>query len=588
MARGFKVKLTAEHLPWLAPAAALAAFVWALPGKLFWDSEVLISQNAFLRSFDHLPKLWTTSVMAGAGVPTNFYRPVSTTVLLFCYQLWGLSPMGYHLVNVLLHALNAYLVFRLVEDLTERDVKLAACVALLFAIHPVQSEQVNYPDHIEGLLAMTFGLGAVLSWLRGGGAWTTAGFYALSILSKEEGLVFGPIMGMLWLRRRARSGFEGWKELAPAAAAAVVYVVLRLTVFNFLDLPVSRFGAQRGDAYASLPLRLLTFPKALMLYLRLLVAPYGLHFDRALPPATWGDWRAWLSLAACGGVFGTLWKRGGQREREGLLWFFIALLPFSGLVPFNNIAAEHFLYIPIVGLLLAVLPHVLRAAERVEWERLRWAAAALALACLALNARRSLQWQNPETIYRSTLAHNKGSFRAATNLGVERFRAGDIDGAQKFFRRALLVKGDYPVALNNMGAVTEARGDLDRAERLYRQAIDLEPDYLLARKNLAGIFIAKKKYDDAVSHLNDTLAKNHDFDAAWKSLGMALFLKGDLPRAQAAMRRGLELNADEATLQRLAAIEDALAQGELEHRKRRDVERQLNGGLGGLPPGGRP
>lgn len=546
-------RVTPERYPWLAAGAAFALYLFSLPGKIFWDSEVLILNNAYLRSFDYLPKIFTTSVMAGGGVPTNYYRPLPVALLLFEYQLWGPHPFGYHLVNVLLHAANAALVYFWVARVCG-DKKAALWTALLFALHPIQSETVNYPDHFEGMLALFFGLLALLA-LERRGALLAAGAFAAALLCKEEAAVFAPLMlGRAWMKRREKR----WLDLLPCAGVLAVYVGLRLTVFNFLGGSWRDFGAQKG-AYAPLGLRLLTFAKALFVYLRLLVLPYGLHFDRALRPApSWHDPRSWLAVAACAGVFAALWRKSDQAGRAGLAWFGLALLPYCGLLPFNNILAEHFLYIPSIGLFLAVV----LLARKVRWPRPRLAAASLAalLAAYAvIAARRSLVWQNPVKLYLSTIHNNPESYRAVNNLGAYLYRKGALDEALFQFQRAVKIKPDYAVALNSLGAVYQAQGKPQEAAVWYEKALQADPGYVLSRRNLADLLIQARQFPQAEAQLHQALEAYPEYADAWKLLGVTLFFEGRLPEARAALTRGDELAPDQLTRTRLEQLDSLLS-----------------------------
>lgn len=540
--------LREERWPWLVAAAAAAAFLFSLPGKLFWDSEVLILGNQYLRSASYLPQLWTTSVMAGGGVASNFYRPVATTVLMLGWHIWGGHAFGYHLLNLGLHALNAALVYLVVERVAG-DKKTALVAALLFAVHPVQSEQVNYPDHVEGLLAAAFGLGSVLAYLRGASSAAIAALYALAMLSKEEGVVFGPLLGLLWLDRSKAE--RDVKPLVPAALAAVAYIGLRATVLNFL--PTGGLGAQQS-AYAPLLGRVLAFPKALFGYLKLVVLPVGLHFDRALPePGSAVDLKVWGALAACAVLLGALCRLSGRLGRLGVAWLLLALLPLWGLLPYNGGFAEHFLYVPCVGLFLALAPLLARLQAP--------ALAALLLVYAGMDVHRSVLWQQPAKIYENTLEHNPGSFRAATNLGVEYFRRGDLGGAEMQYRRALSIKPDYAVAHNNLGALFEAQGSLGGAVDEYEQAVRADPAYILARTNLAAVLIDLGRVDQAIDVLNGALERDRFNDKVWKLLGVAFFRKGNIAQARAALQRGWELNPDEMTYKRLASLEKAAGGG---------------------------
>lgn len=519
MAKHRQAAAPAEQ-PWrwalLAATLALVPYLNSLPGILFWDSEVLILNNVFLRSFKHLPEIWTTSVTAGGGEPNNYYRPLPVTLLLLQYQLWGPKAAGYHAVALAIHALNAGLVFLLARRLLGGRWAALWC-ALFFAFHPVQNETVNYVDHFEGTLACSFGLGAVLAWLSSR-KWASAGLFALSLLCKEEGAVFLPILVVYELLKpevihkhsdigvavdnsfSLKGLARGILGLWPHMLVFGIYAILRMTVFDFLDLPFGQFSAQKG-AYAPLGIRLLTFAKALAAYLGLLVWPSGLHFDRDMAPASgWGDAAAWGAGALCAAVLAGLWRlaKSDPAARFGLAWFACGLLPYSGLLSFNNILAEHFLYIPSIGLLLALVS-LGRGALTSPGAVPAFAALVLAAFC-AVNWRRNADWQDPSRLYVTTLKGNPKSYRAANNLGVEHFRAGRFEQAEAAFLSALQAKPDYAPALNNVGAVAERFGRYAEALEWYGRSAQADPTYYLARKNLAVLNLRGGRLKEAREH----------------------------------------------------------------------------------------
>ncbi|MEK9146226.1 MAG: tetratricopeptide repeat protein, partial [Elusimicrobiota bacterium] len=436
---------------------------------------------------------------AGAGELTNYYRPLPVTLLLLQYQLWGPHPLGYHAFSILLHLAVTTLLFLWTERIAGR--KAAFWTALLFTLHPIHNETVNYADHFEGILAMVFGLGALL--LRQKRRFCSLIALALSLLCKEEGAVFIPIIALFeWYRPINNDEASGpWSRrfmgLWPEFLVFSCYAGLRLTVFNFLHLPIGEFGAQQG-AYGGLALRLLTFAKALVVYLRLLILPMGLHFDRDMPPASSpADPWAWGALVLGAAILSLLWRWSAKAGRWGLLWFLAALLPYCGLLPFNNLLAEHFLYIPSAGIFLtAVL-----LAEGPLGRLPRLLSCALVAALLgfygAQGLRRNRDWQDPVRIYLSTLAGNPGSYRAANNLGTEYYRKGKLSDARSAFDASLRANPAYHPALNNVGAVVEAEGRLAEALQWYLRSAQAQPDYALAHKNAACICqnpVARKTY----------------------------------------------------------------------------------------------
>ncbi len=543
--------------------AAVLPYINALPGILFWDSEVLILNNVFLRSFSFLPEIWSTPVMAGGGEISNYYRPVPVTLFMLQYQLWGASPFGYHAVVILCHAAAAILLYHVLKALA-RDPAAALWAAALFALHPIQNETVNYVDHVEGIQAFAWGLLALLLHVRGKRPWSLL-CWALSLLSKEEAVVLFPVMALFeWYRPREEKepppALRGLLErLWAHGTVLAVYLVLHVTVFNFLKLPLHQYGAQQGS-FASLPLRLLTFAKALLVYLRLLVLPTGLHFDRDMAPAAFGDPWAWAAAAACAAVLGALWRlsRDEPAAKAGLLWFLAALLPYCGLVPFNNILAEHFLYIPSAGLLLTAVVLARRASGFLA----PGAGVTLMLPVLVFygwqNLSRNRDWQDASRIYASTLKGNPGSFRAANNLGVEHFRAGRHDEALRSFELALRANRLYPPALNNVGAIAEQRGRFNEAMAWYQRSASANPGYALAQKNIASLFLLAKRYPEAEAASRLALKAHPGYAEAWMLLGAACFHQGRAGEARDAFETAARLQPSPTAFNNLALVYDAL------------------------------
>ena len=547
---------------WPALAAA-AAYANSLPGILFWDSEILILKNVFLRSFRYIPKILTTSVMAGAGEITNYYRPLPVLLFLLQYQAWGTSALGYHAVNVLLHAGNCALLFFWARSLgLTRDAALAA--GLLFALHPLQAETVNYVDHQEGMLALLFGLSALLCRQRRPAL--SVFFWICCLCSKEEGVVFAPILCALEALRPedgtpCAAGLRGVLErLRPwrlHACVFVAYVALHLTAFNFLRLPLLHFGAQRG-AYAVLPLRVLTFAKVLLEYLKLVVWPSGLHFDRDIARvSTIFDASAWRALSIDAFVFLVLWSaaRPFWLARLGLFWFLAGLLPYAGILPFNNVIAEHFLYIPLAGLALAAAAAGDAAARRWLPDR-RWSwAPALALLLALWTAsiwRYNRVWQSPITVYRTTLAGNPGSYRAANNLGVEYVRARQFPAAKEAFEQALRIRPRYAPSLNNIGAVVESQGKQEEALSWYQRSSEADPTYEPAHRNVAATLYRLGRHREALERARAALARHPEDVEALDVVGAASLALGDPASALKAFLQSGEISPCARTFENIA------------------------------------
>ncbi len=269
--------------------------------------------------------------------------------------------------------------------------------------------------------------------------------------------------------------------------------------------------------------RVWTFFKCIPIYLGLFIAPITLYVERQFVTTTLLDPVSWLGLTVlCGSlVFGWRWR--GQRPAIlfGVCWWLISLGPTCNIIPLPITMAEHWAYVPSVGLFW-ILADVLARSGLIGWcdERGRLCnpltqldaflpAIMLAVIVLSFSARaylRSLEWKNGETLYTADLRYAKRSFILHTNLGVVLFRQGRPDEAAAAFDAALEIAPNYGTALSNRGVISMRRGNLPKAERYFRRAITTS-GYALAYGNLALVLMATGRPEEAEKILRAGLAR---------------------------------------------------------------------------------
>jgi protein O-mannosyl-transferase len=278
-----------SNLPPWAPYAALALAVFIAYANVYrneflYDDLILITENKFLTSWRYIGTLLVTNCSQGSGHGNEpLYRPLMMLLYLFVYQAADLSTIAFHLLNVILHALNACLLFTLGVRLGfQRNVVLLA--SLFWALHPVQTEAVTYisgtADLLCGLLMLT---GILILTLRFTGQRIMGAcvLFSLALLSKETAVVFPLlVMGFLFYRSENRWHPQTYLKTWPFWLLSVFYFILRATILDF-DL----FG--HYDIAAATPVtladRFYTFLATLPAYLQLLVWPADLHMARGFP-----------------------------------------------------------------------------------------------------------------------------------------------------------------------------------------------------------------------------------------------------------------------------------------------------------------
>ena len=194
--------MSSRLTPWIALAGLLlltfAAYQPALRGGFIWDDDAYVSENPLLRDLDGLKRIWTTT-------ETPQYYPLVFTTFWVEYQLWGLDPTGYHVVNVLLHVINALLIGLALRML---DLRWAWWVAFLFVLHPVHVESVAWITERKNVLSALFYLLALIAYLRFDSRrlrrcyWIALLLFACALLSKTAALTLpAAILVIAWWKR---------------------------------------------------------------------------------------------------------------------------------------------------------------------------------------------------------------------------------------------------------------------------------------------------------------------------------------------------------------------------------------------------
>lgn len=531
--------------PWLIlllfVIAGFATYFPCLRGERIWDDTYLIGENPFFRS-----PAFSTEVFRQYLFTESFsthYRPVQNISYMLDYWLWGESTTGYHCTNVLLHTVAAWLLFLLLRRLLAAlwkdgdDKGIAAIlIALTWLVHPVHNAAVAYIAGRADSLAALFAMGAWLAWMRaqdspsiGGRAalCTMAALSALTALcSKEIALVWALIF-VIYTLFFDRKGLVG-RLLAFLGLAAVVslYAVLH-------SLPAHRAAA------ASLvpePLggRAVLALRALGDYGRLMLMPGRLMMERSLGPSDmYSSYSSWLhsigaeylSLLGAGllALFGWLWSKGGEAlslRRLGVLWFVVAVIPISNLIPLNAEVAEHWIYVASIGFLLAIAGAIANAPDKMK----RICVPLSIAAALALATRthfRAADWKDGETFARRTIEDGGASARLLSYYAQELGRKGKLQEQEQVYRKTLIIFPDSMAARINLGICLQKLGRAEEAKPLLdigraAAAVPGSPRNWSAALNSAGQLHKEGRSADALALVREWKPLNPD---TWELVG---------------------------------------------------------------------
>ena len=346
-------------------ALPLIAFLNTLDNTFVYDDVFTITDNYFIREWGNFPALFTDDYFKYSGEVT--YRPAVTFSYFIDYSLWHLNPAGFHLTNILLHAVNVVLVYLLVSAVS-RSRTTAFLTSTLFALHPILTEAINGISYREDLLATTFFLGSALLFIQSAISNQQSKIrnylyplslfsYLLALCSKEVAITLPLIIFLLdWLRGdRSRIKKNTIKYYIGFIVVSGFYLFLRFVWFHN---PVEKQLTYPDNSFL---VSLLTMPKIFCSYVKLLFFP--MHFNAEYIIAhTKTPFAATFILSIIFlGVIGVITYRFYHHSRRlffFILWFFVTLAPMMNILPIANIMAERYLYLPSVGFcaILAYIP----------------------------------------------------------------------------------------------------------------------------------------------------------------------------------------------------------------------------------------
>jgi len=571
----------------LIVAAGAAAYSNSFHCAFVFDDLPSIVDNPALR--------WPGAIRRAIVPPpgtTQEGRPVVNISLAVNYALGGLKTWGYHAFNLTVHLLAALTLFGIVrrtlalaamrERLRSAGIWLAGVAALLWAVHPLQTESVTYViQRAESLMGLFYlvtlycfirGLSSRRAWL-----WHAASVAACATgMGSKEVMVTAPAIVLLY-----DAVFVAGSLMAALKARRGLYPALAATWAILAALAIST-GSRGGTAGLGLakvtPLDYaLTQLGVILHYLRLSFWPGGLCLDYSWPVARGAG--EILPAAAVVGLLlaATVWALASSRRAApggwepsalsgqslraawGFLggWFFITLAPSSSIMPVADLAFEHRMYLPLAavttGLTVAGYLMVAGAVRRlrlgptgrtVAWGLALVAAAAAAGGLGGATFLRNSDYRTGLSMYQDAARKRPNNARAHSNLAYVLIDAGEFDRAVAECSRAIELSPDFAEAYNNRGLAFAAKGQHDRAIADYKRVIELQPDHAEAHNNRAASLTEMGRYDEAIASYIRAIKFKPDYADAYANLGAARHKAGSVEQAVADYTRAIQLKPD--------------------------------------------
>jgi tetratricopeptide (TPR) repeat protein len=519
-------------------------------GTPIWDDDAHITSPE-LRSVDGLRRIW---MEPGA---TQQYYPVTHTAFWVEHLIWGDSPLGYHLTNILLHCLCALLLWRILRRLEIPGAWLAAAI---FSLHPVQVESVAWISELKNTLSGGLYFGSALAYLnfdrsRKLGPYASAlVLFGLGLLSKTViATLPAALLVIFWWKRGALSFRRDVSPLIPFFLVGIATAVFTAWMEQNI------VGAKGSEFNFTLLERFLMAGRVVWFYLFKLLWPQNLTFIYPrwhLSQTIWWQYLFAFSLACMLAIFVWL-SRKWRGPLAGALFFIGTLFPvlgFFNVYPFRySLVADHFQYLACLGSIVPcaagialLIGHLLGRARFAGTQIIRLAGYApiiLLLGSLAvLSWRQSTMYTDVKTLWQTTIARNPTAWMAHNNLGAVLLKEGQTNDGIAHFQRALEIRPDEPSAHINLGDALLKKGELDSAIDHYQKALEIKPNDAGAHYNLANALVFKQQIEPAIAQYEEALRLNPNNANAHNNLGIILFQRGQLEEAVDQYQRALEIN----------------------------------------------
>jgi tetratricopeptide (TPR) repeat protein len=531
----------------------LLAYSNSFQNSLQYDDYHVIERNPFIKDPSRIPDFFLNpQLVSGLCSETSSYRPLLMASLAFNYSLGGLNVFGYHLLNFLVHLICALLVYFVTLYLfrfgsepsgtnTFRFQLTALFAALIFGLHPIQTESVTYISSRSSSMAALFYLASFFAYLQyiltGKIRYLvfSSAAYVGTLLVKETGITLLAILFLFNLMLpHGRSLKSRYLSLLPHFLLSLVYLGIRVYFFASLS-------------YSNPPVRsfydhVLTQLRAWVYYLGTLVLPLNLNVDYDFPVShSFLENEVILSLFLLVGlVLLILWlSRSNQLIGFGALWFAINLAPTNSLIVLEDLIADRWLYLPSVGFAILMAYGVSWIYQTLVEGRSRVAKVIFFFSC-ALTIElygystllRNFDWTSQRTLWEDAVAKSPNKARTYNGLGLALLQEDRLEEASQYFQQAITLEPKGGQAYLNLGYVYSLQGDYDKAIEYYEQAIPLNQTFLAdVYNNLGVVYLEQQRMEEAKKYFIKAIEIRPHDPRPYCNLGAYHEKKGEIDQA---------------------------------------------------------
>jgi tetratricopeptide (TPR) repeat protein len=546
----------------LIAAAVFTAYLPSINGGFVLDDGLLLTENKIINAPDGPYRLWCTN-------EAPEYYPAAYTTNWIEWRLWGMCPTGYHVTNLILHVVEALLIWIVLRKLS---IPGAFWAALIFAVHPVNVESVAWIAQRRNIMAMLFFLLSILWYLKAARSlapspwplapspwplfyWLSLAAFVLAMLGKGSAAVLPLLLvGTVPIFVSTKMGLSPFIRRHLLRTAPFFAVAVALTLVNVW---FQTRGTEVVFRHAGFADRLVGAGCVTWFYLYKALLPIDLCFVYPQWKIEAGNPLWWTPLLAALAVTAALLRYRKSWGRPFLFawgFFCTALIPVMG---FTDVAfmkyspvADHYQHIAIIGVIALVSAGYSSWRGSVPGKAFPpalFVAVAAATVLIFLTWRQSGLYRDEITLYQETLKKNPQCWMAQNDLGIAMVRIGRFEEAIENFRRVLQINPDYVEVHNNLGNALMQIGRSQEAIEQIQQVLSLKPDYPAAHYNMGKILSDMGRVQESLEHYQEAIRLNPDFPEAHYSLGNILFNEGQVREAIEHYRQAVRLKPDFCT-----------------------------------------
>jgi tetratricopeptide (TPR) repeat protein len=525
----------------------LGIFVYSnsFSGSFHFDDVPSITENFAIRNISNLQNVWNFW-------PTRFITYLS---IAFNYQIGGLKVFGYHVFNLTTHLLSALLLWWLVkitfytpaikkDFIASKSQPLAFLAALIFLLHPIQTQPVDYIIQRACLLAALFYIASLCLYAKARISleekqkiWTVYYIGSLtaaiiSMFSKEMSISL-PFMIFLYELYFFKNKVKFNRKYLIPFVALIAVIPLTMLATKTVDIGELRRISENPSGISP-GHYLLTQLRVIVTYIRLVFIPISQNLDYDYPVIkSLFQAPVILSLSFLILILFATFKllKKYKLISFGIFWFFITLLPESSVIPIKDVIFEHRLYLPMAGFSIFFVSGLYYLFRPKRFRLTLTTLSLLLIVYSSITYQRNKVWLDELSLWSDTVRKSPNKARPYNNQGLVYYQKGDLDKALSNYNKAIELDPNFAAAYNDAGLVYRTRKEFDQALYYFSKAIEKDPACGKAYNNRGVTYHNKGELDQALSDYNRAIELDPNLAEASNNIGLVYRSKGDLEQA---------------------------------------------------------